>query len=194
MSSEKNFQNSIQKKITAELVKEQVVVWDHVEGSELYSMGFFGKPIGIRKPKAEQFDRPLELSMIEACYLLKQEKIDVQDPETKQLLTFQELFKISKELIPSFEEKMHVYEDLRKRGLVVRPGLKFGADFAVYHEGPGVDHSQYVVTALPRGSELTAIELVRAGRLATSVRKKFVIATILPNNDVRYYGFVWSKP
>lgn len=193
MGSKKS-QDSISKKITAELVKEQVVVWNHKEGSQLYSLGFFGKPIGIRKPKAEEFDRPLELSMIEACYLLKQEKINVQDPATKKLFTFQELFEIGKEHVPAFEEKMHVYDDLRKRGLVVRPGLKFGADFAVYHEGPGVDHSQYVVTALPRGSELTAIELVRAGRLATSVRKKFVIATILPNNEVRYYGFVWSKP
>ena len=99
-----------------------------------------------------------------------------------------------KKSIPLFEEKILVYKDIRKRNLIPRPGLKFGADFAVYQKGPGIDHSPYVITTLPRGSELTAIELVRAGRLATSVRKKFVIATILSNNEIKYYGFEWSKP
>ncbi|RLI68731.1 tRNA-intron lyase [Candidatus Heimdallarchaeota archaeon] len=96
--------------------------------------------------------------------------------------------------MPLFEEKMLIYKDMRRRGLVPRPGLKFGADFAVYQHGPGIDHSPYVISALPRGSKLTALELIRAGRLATSVKKKFVIATILSNNEVRYYGFVWTKP
>ena len=95
---------------------------------------------------------------------------------------------------PLFEEKILIYTDIRKRGLIPRPGLKFGADFAVYHKGPGLDHSPYVITALPKGSDLTAIELVRAGRLATSVKKKFVIATILKSNKVSYFGFVWQKP
>ncbi|NHJ39015.1 MAG: tRNA-intron lyase [Asgard group archaeon] len=104
------------------------------------------------------------------------------------------LIERGKKAIQLFEEKILVYKDIRKRNLIPRPGLKFGADFAVYKEGPGIDHSQYVVTTLPRGSELTAIELVRAGRLATSARKKFVIATILSNNEIRYYGFEWYKP
>ena len=59
---------------------------------------------------------------------------------------------------------MLVYKDIRNRGLIPRPGLKFGAYFAVYQKGPGIDHSHYVITTLEKGSELTAIELVRAGR------------------------------
>jgi tRNA-intron endonuclease len=180
--------------IQAELIGERVIVWDVELGSQLYGAGFFGKPVGIRKPKENNFDRPLELSLIEAYYLLKNKKITVIDKKTKNKLSDKELKSKGIKVDPLFEEKIFIYEDIRKRGLIPRPGLKFGADFAVYQQGPGLDHSPYVITALPRGSELTAIELVRAGRLATSVKKKFVIATILKSNQVRYFGFVWQKP
>jgi len=190
----------------------------------MYNSGFFGKPVGIRKPQGDEFDRPVELSLLEACYLLKEKRIRViisdksQEltpvelslleacyllkekrirviiSDKSQELTFKELFRISKSKVDLFEEKLLIYEDIRRRGLVPRPGLKFGADFAVYHKGPGLDHSPYVITARPRGTKLTAIELVRAGRLATSVRKKYVIATILSTNEIKYYGFVWKKP
>lgn len=180
--------------ILAELVKDRVMIWDHNQGSKLYASGFYGKPVGIRKPKGESFDRPLELSLIEACFLLEKRRIIIYKTTTENKISFEELETIGKRTIPLFEEKMLIYKDMRRRGLVPRPGLKFGADFAVYQHGPGIDHSPYVISALPRGSKLTALELIRAGRLATSVKKKFVIATILSNNEVRYYGFVWTKP
>jgi tRNA-intron endonuclease len=181
-------------KVYAELVNDKIMVWNHEDGSRLYALGYYGKPIGIRKPKGESFERPLELSLIEASYLLEKGMILVYINKKENIIDSKVIFKKGKETIPLFEEKMLVYKDIRNRGLVPRPGLKFGADFAVYKKGPGIDHSPYVITTLKKGSELTAIELVRAGRLATSVRKKFVIATILENNEVRYYGFVWAKP
>jgi len=72
-------QGKVMKKtaITAELVDNRVMIWDHKQGSKIYNNGFFGKPLGIRKPKGENFDRPLELTLIEACYLLEQERIDI---------------------------------------------------------------------------------------------------------------------
>jgi len=181
-------------KIQADFIGDRVIVWDADLGSKLYYAGFFGKPVGIRKPKESTFDRPLELSLIEAYYLLKNKKITVIDKVINKRLTANDLMIKGKSSDALFEEKILIYEDIRKRGLIPRPGLKFGADFAVYHKGPGLDHSPYVITTLPRGSELTAIELVRAGRLATSVKKKFVIATILKSNKVSYFGFVWQKP
>jgi tRNA-intron endonuclease len=69
--------------------------------------------------------------------------------------------------------------------------LKFGADFVVYRLGPGLEHSLFMVHVLPHDSEITAVDMVRAGRLATSVRKKFVIANPLTNS---YYFFEWFKP
>ena len=73
----------------------------------------------------------------------------------------------------------------------MRPGLKFGADFAVYKKGPGLDHSPYLIQVLPKHANLTAIDIVRAGRLANSVKKKFIIANALNRT---YYGFKWFRP
>ncbi|KKK66887.1 hypothetical protein LCGC14_2959590, partial [marine sediment metagenome] len=47
------------------------------------------------------------------------------------------------------------------------------------------------VHVLPHDAEITAVDMVRAGRLATSVRKKFVIANPLTKS---YYFFEWFKP
>ena len=180
--------------IIAELIEDRVMIWNHAQGAKIYNSGFFGKPVGIRKPKGDEFDRPVELSLLEACYLLKEGQIRVILGDKSKELIYNELFRYSKSRIDLFEEKMLIYEDIRRRGLIPRPGLKFGADFAVYQQGPGLDHSPYVITAKPKGTKLTAIELVKAGRLATSVRKKYVIATILSSNEISYYGFVWKKP
>jgi tRNA-intron endonuclease len=71
--------------------------------------------------------------------------------------------------------------------------LKFGADFAVYQHGPGIDHSPFLVHVLSSSSKMPPIEMVRAGRLATTVRKKFIIATIT-SKKAYYYAFSWFKP
>jgi len=86
-----------------------------------------------------------------------------------------------------------VYKDLRDKGYVVRPGMKFGADFAVYEHGPGIDHAPFLVHVLPMNSRLSALEIVRAGRLATTVRKKFIISTINPEGKPIYYVFTWFR-
>jgi tRNA-intron endonuclease len=49
------------KKIGVELIENFLVVWNPVEGSLLYRRGFFGKPLGIAKPKVPEFDVPLVL-------------------------------------------------------------------------------------------------------------------------------------
>ena len=35
-----------------DIVSGSITVWDHQLGSKLYSSGFFGKPLGIRKASA----------------------------------------------------------------------------------------------------------------------------------------------
>jgi len=78
--------------------------------------------------------------------------------------------------------------------MVVTPGIKFGCDFAVYKQGPGVEHAPYMVSVKKAGSEITATEIVKTGRLATTVRKRFIIA--LPDLEkarIRYVIFKWFK-
>ena len=180
-------------KISAELLENHVIVWNFEEGSKLYKEGFYGKPLGIRKPKSFEFNRPLELSLFEALYLITKNKIEVHDQISGKLLDEEKILEIACKNFGEFEEKYQVYYDLRERGYIVRPGLKFGADFAVYEHGPGIDHAPFIVHCLQNNTSISSIEMVRAGRLATTVRKKFIIATKTMGKVV-YYMFTWFKP
>ena len=200
MSAEKNShisldditEDDIPEKIPTKFINSRVIVFNPLHASYLYvKQNFYGSPLGINKPRLEFFSKPSELSLIEAYYLLKKDKIVIYDPEKKDKLTTEEFFKEAMKIHHKFEEKYIIYEDLREKGYVPRPGLKFGADFVVYKKGPGLEHSPFIVHVLPHDSKISAIDMVRAGRLATSVRKKFVIANPLTKS---YYFFEWFKP
>jgi tRNA-intron endonuclease len=78
--------------------------------------------------------------------------------------------------------------------LIVTPGIKFGCDFAVYKYGPGVEHAPYMVSVKTADSDISATEIVKAGRLATTVRKRFIIAVPKAGEEkVKYLIFEWFK-
>jgi len=200
MSKEKDEQISlddinegdIPEKIPTKLINSRVIVFNPLYASYLYvKRKFFGSPLGINKPRLEYFSKPSELSLIEAYFLLNNSKITIYDEKNNKNLTLDEFYELGKKLHHKFEEKYIIYKDLRDKGYVPRPGLKFGADFVVYKKGPGLEHSPFIVHVLPHDSKISAIDMVRAGRLATSVRKKFVIANPL---TISYYFFEWFKP
>ncbi len=179
-------------KIPTKFVNSRVIVFNPLYASYLYvKKGFFGSPLGINKPRLEYFSKPSELSLIESYYLLERDEITIFDVKENNFLEPKKFNEIAKRIHHKFEEKYIIYKDLRQKGYIPRPGLKFGADFVIYKKGPGLEHSLFMVHVLPHDSEITAIDMVRAGRLATSVRKKFVIANPLTKS---YYFFEWFKP
>ncbi|MFX1344778.1 MAG: tRNA-intron lyase [Promethearchaeota archaeon] len=182
----------VPERIPTKFINSRVIVFNPLYASYLYvKRGFFGSPLGINKPRLEYFSKPSELSLIEAYYLLERNEITIFDVKENKDLSPKEFYQIAKNIHHKFEEKYSIYKDLREKKYVPRPGLKFGADFVVYRRGPGLEHSLFMVHVLPHDSEITAIDMVRAGRLATSVRKKFVIANPL---TCSYYFFEWFKP
>ena len=186
----------VPEKIPTKFINNRIIVFNSLYASYLYVKGingqrFFGSPLGISKPRLEYFSKPSELSLIEALYLLEKNYITLFDVKENKSLDSEEFHEIAIGIHSKFEEKYIIYKDLREKGYVPRPGLKFGADFVTYRKGPGLEHSLFMVHVLPHDSEITAIDMVRAGRLATSVRKKFVIANPLTKS---YYFFEWFKP
>ncbi|MFX1514841.1 MAG: tRNA-intron lyase [Promethearchaeota archaeon] len=179
--------------IPAQLIDKHVVIWDSEQGSYVYQLGYFGKPVGIRKPKSPRFDRPLELTLLEAAFLQEKEKISIYQSDGS-VLSKEEYLEICEKRFPNFEALYAVFLNLRNKRYIVRPGLKFGTDFAVYRRGPGIDHSPFLISVVPKTSRIEPIDLVRAGRLATSVRKRYVIATVLSDQQIRYYVFQWNRP
>jgi len=181
-------------KIKVELIENFLVVWDPVEGSQLYKAGFYGKPLGIPKPKIPEFKVPLLLDLMEGLYLVENGKITVYEGSAKRKVGLKKLLQKTKQLYDEFEDKYAVYRDLRDSGLIVTPGIKFGCDFAVYKYGPGVEHAPYMVSVKKAGSDISATEIVKAGRLATTVRKRFIIAVPdLEAEKTKYLIFKWFK-
>ncbi len=184
----------MRRKIRVEFIENFLVVWNTEEGSELYKMGFYGKPLGIPKPKIPEFTVPLILDLMEGLYLAEKGIITVYEKQEKHKVSLKKLREKAKSLYEEFEEKYAVYRDLRESGLIVTPGIKFGCDFAVYKHGPGIEHAPYMVSVKKASSQITATDIVKAGRLATTVRKRFIIAVPdLERNRVRYMIFKWFK-
>lgn len=178
----------------ATLVGDRGIVWNRDQGMKLYEDGYYGQPVGIRKPKSSVFDKPLELSLVECVYLTQQKKLNVWRSDEDKALSVDDLLQIGLNWSDEFKDRFIVYSQLRERGYVVRPGLKFGTDFVVYEHGPGKDHAPFLVHVIPQRKGVVPLDIVRAGRLATSVRKKFIIATVKESGDVAYYSFVWHRP
>jgi tRNA-intron endonuclease len=175
---------------SAQLVENnRLIVWDASQGNELFSEGFYGKPMGILKPR-EEFDTPLVLDAIEGLYLAETGRLRVQDLNGR-FISLGNLRKRIAEGVQGFDAKYKTYTDLRNRGYVVTPGIKYGCDFAVYEHGPGIDHAPYIVQVWSGGQGMEAAEMVKAGRLATTVRKSFILAIV--NDHVRYLEFDWWK-
>jgi tRNA-intron endonuclease len=166
----------------------RLIVWNINKANLLYNKGYYGTPLGISKPR-EEFDLPLILDPVEGLYLLEKNIIQVTD--RKKNYTPKQLLKIFKENYYNFHKKYLVYCDLREQGYVITPGIKYGCDFTVYEEGPGIDHAPFIVQIHGKNEKITASEIVKAGRLATTVRKSFILALV--EEEIKYIEFNWWK-
>ncbi len=183
------------KPVATELIGTRLIVWDHKDGLSLYRMGFFGKPVGIPKPKPDQdFKAPLMLDLMEGLYLLDRGIIKVIDVKTSKTVSRAKLLDLANEIYKQFELGYAAYENLREKGLIVTPGIRFGSDFAIYEHGPGIDHAPFIVTVKQERDTMGPFEVVLAGRLATTVRKQFTIAVPRSKKGkVDYLVFRWFK-
>jgi tRNA-intron endonuclease len=178
------------RKPVAELLEDnRFVIWSVEKARQVYNNGFYGKPLGTPRP-TEDFDAPLLLDPVEALYLLEEKMINITNNGEK--VSKKKLLDIQLETFSGFKDKYLVYKELREKGYVATPGIKYGSDFAVYEEGPGREHAPYVVQIMSEDDYLSASEIVKAGRLASTVRKAFIIAVVYEEN-VRFIEFNWWR-
>ena len=174
-----------------DLIENRIVIWDIKDSQNLFKHGYFGKPIGIPKPKMDEINVPLILDLIEGCYLQEISKIQIYKNNKK--ISLNEIIKICKKEYHNFDKKFQVYKDFREKGYVINPGIKFGCDFAVYQKGPGIDHAPYVVQVYNKSDVITSTGVVLAGRLSTSVRKQFILAIPKGKSHVDYLALDWWR-
>ena len=174
-----------------ELVENRIVIWSIEDAKNIFSESYYGKPIGIAKPKPEEIDVPLILDLIEGHYL--QEKSQLTIHKSKKKVTRQQLLEICRSEYHNFDKKYQVYKDFRDKKYIVNPGIKFGCDFAVYQKGPGIDHAPYLVQVYNTSDTITATGVVLAGRLATTVKKQFILAIPHGKDKVDCLALDWWR-
>ncbi len=94
--------------------------------------------------------------------MLKHERIAICLNNDPQVYTIEDFTQFAHHKYPEFLEKYVIYEIYEINITFLRPGQKFGADFIVYKEGPGVDHSSFCIQVLSRTSKISSIDVVRA--------------------------------
>ncbi len=175
----------------SELIENRIIVWNIEDSKKLFSQGYYGKPIGIPKPKIEEINVPLILDLIEGYYLLERKKITIY--QSKKKVTDRKMLEICKKEYHDFDKKYLVYKNFRDKGYIVNPGIKFGCDFAVYQKGPGIDHAPYLVQVYNNNDPISTTGIVLAGRLASTVRKQFILAISNGKDKVDYLALDWWK-
>ena len=136
----------------------------------------------------------IEYSMLEALFLLKNHKLTIVS--NKNVLSFDELMKKAKKSDKRIALKFPVFEDLRKKGYLVKTALKFGAEFRVYPKGikPGQEHAAWLLHPVKEHETLTWYDFAAKMRVGTSTNKKLMIAVVDAEDDVTYYEVSWLKP
>ena len=177
--------------LKTELLENRLIVWNLEDSKKLFSEGYYGKPIGISKPRLNEINVPLILDLIEGYYLMIKSKIQIY--ENKKKISERKMFEICQRQHHNFEKKFQVYKNFRDKGYIVNPGIKFGCDFAVYQKGPGIDHAPFLVQVYNRSENITSTDIVLAGRLATSVKKQFILAIPSGKENVDYIALDWWK-
>ncbi|MFP4424733.1 MAG: tRNA-intron lyase [Candidatus Woesearchaeota archaeon] len=137
----------------------------------------------------------LQLSLLEALFLLEKGKIKVKDKRGKEY-TIERFIKRAKRVEPHFVLRYTVFADLRRRGYIVKTALKFGGDFRVYDKGvkPGEDHAKWVVYPVHEGAVLTWYDFAAKNRVAHSTKKRLLLGLVDDEGDVTYYEIAWKRP
>jgi tRNA-intron endonuclease len=164
------------------LLEDRLLIFDSVLSAQLLSKEFFGKPFGTG----------LQLSLVEAVYLQERGVLSIATPDGKSLSERQVKQKVSS-LQPDIARRLLVFKDLKARGLLVKTGFKFGADFRAYSTHPDHAHAEFLIHVVESGYTSVWSEVSRAVRLAHTVNKEFLLATV-SETTIEYVRFGRLRP
>jgi tRNA-intron endonuclease len=177
-NTEKNYS-----KANSILTDKRILILDEENSKKLFEEEFYGKPFG----------KGLQISMVEALYLLKKDFLILKNSINKKNINFKILHKYVKAKQPDIDLRFNVYEDLKKRGLILKTGFKFGTHFRAYAKNPHITHAEYLIHVVSNDFKSIWSDFSRAIRLAHSVNKEFIFA-IHYNRNIEYIKIGRLRP
>ncbi len=169
--------------IEAVLMADRVLVTDSSDAAALHGGHFFGKQMG----------RMLQLSLIEAAFLVELGALRLADAKTGRQISLATLRKRARGLQPDFDLRLDAFKDMKAKGLVVKTGFKYGSHFRAYEGDPNKQHARYLVHAVPKEYKAMWPEVSRAVRLAHGVRKEILLGRV-SEEEVEYVGMSRYRP
>ena len=172
--------------VNAIFLKERVITENSNDARELFNQSRYGSLAD---------DGKVQLSLLEAMYLLEKGKLVILDGKNKEIAA-EKFLKKAQKLEPNFWVRYCVFKNMRNRGYIIKTAMKFGADFRVYDRGvkPGEDHAKWIVYPVHEASVLTWYEFSAKNRVAHSTRKRLLIGCVDEENDVTYWEIKWVRP
>ncbi|MBI2656042.1 tRNA-intron lyase [Candidatus Woesearchaeota archaeon] len=172
--------------VKAYFSRERVLTESSDLGRELYNQSRYGELLD---------DGRVQLSLIEALYLVEKKRLIVYDSRSK-VIEHDSFMKKAQKQEPNFWVRYAVYKDIRNRGYIIKTALKFGADFRIYDRGvkPGEDHARWVVFPVYEATSLTWHEFSAKNRVAHSTKKRLLIGCVDSEGDTTYWEVRWLRP
>ena len=124
-------------------------------------------------------DEVLILNIYEIFYLFKRNKIKIKnlnEEKIKKNKNFNYLIFL-------------VYLDLRKKGYIVKSGLKYGFDFRIYDKNSNFkeEHSIYLAKVFFENKKINFLDYSALNRICNSTKKKFLICIIDKDYSITYF-------
>ncbi len=163
------------------LISDRIFIFDEEQGEAIHATAFYGKLMqGV-----------LQLSMIEGCYLLHTGELILYDSNGNRL-SEQALIALGEKNQDEFKLRLRAYIDLRRRGMVVKTGFKYGTHFRVYEKSPDECHARYLVHAVPASMLALWPDISRTVRLSGGVKKQILFCRV--SKEMEYLEFKWFRP
>lgn len=173
--------SAVDGEVSGTLVRDRVFIFDG-SSCDCLKPGFYGKMIADT----------LQLSLIEACYLMGRGCLKVVDPAGSPV-SLDSLKVFGREVQDEFDLRLSAYSDLRRRGLIVKTGFKYGTHFRLYEESPDKSHARYLVHVVSGDNTTMWPEIARAVRLSGGVKKEFLFCRVT-DTGTEYMEFRWFRP
>jgi tRNA-intron endonuclease len=165
------------------LMADRVMITEKAQAASLHGGHFFGKQVGPN----------LQLSLIEAAFLVELGILKLKDAKTNRSLTLASLKKRARELQPDFDLRLEAFKDMKEKGMVVKTGFKYGSHFRAYEGDPGKMHARFLVHAVPKDYTAMWPEVSRAVRLAHGVKKETLLGRV-SDREVEYVSLSRYRP
>jgi tRNA-intron endonuclease len=159
------------------LLKDRALIFDQTAAELLHTQEFYGRPFG----------NGLQLSLVEAAYLVNQEVLAIIDPSTRQAIPRNDLLEQISTYQPDISLRLRIFQDLKAHHMLIKTGFKFGTHFRGYTQKPDENHAEYLIHAVTPTYQGSWAEISRAIRLSHSVNKLFCFALYEQKTDTISY-------